>query len=312
MAFMEYAYYTADVFTQTRFGGNPLAVLPDARGLDDARMQTLAREFNYSETVFVLPPDNPAHTARLRIFTPGGELPFAGHPTVGTAFVLAKAGLLTLTGARTDIVFEEGVGPVPVRIDRDGDTITGCTLSVPRLPESPVTPPPAADVAAVLGLTADDLASDPECWSCGVPFLMVPLRSLQALSRAAIDTARWQAVLSVHPAHKVYPFVRDTDTRDAQGQPRWHVRMFAPGIGVKEDAATGSAAASFAGWLHRHDLSTDATHPAPRTHRYTLVQGVDMGRPSELALELDTQDAALTAVRVGGASVSVMRGTLQI
>jgi trans-2,3-dihydro-3-hydroxyanthranilate isomerase len=311
MAFMEYAYYTADVFTQTRFGGNPLAVLPDARGIDDALMQTLAREFNYSETVFVLPPDNPAHTARLRIFTPGGELPFAGHPTVGTAFVLASAGLLTLTGARTDIVFEEGVGPVPVRIDREGDTLTACTLSVPRLPESIVTPPPAADVAAVLGLTPDDLAGEPECWSCGVPFLMVPLRSLHALSRAAIDTARWQAVLSAHPAHKVYPFVRDSATPDAHGQPRWHVRMFAPGIGVKEDAATGSAAASFAGWLHRHDLGTHATGTTPSTHRYTLIQGVDMGRPSELALELDTQDAALTAVRVGGASVSVMRGTLQ-
>lgn len=306
---MEYTYYTADVFTQTRFGGNPLAVLPDARGIDDALMQTLAREFNYSETVFVLPPDNPAHTARLRIFTPGGELPFAGHPTVGTAFVLAKAGLLPLTGARTDIVFEEGVGPVPVRIDRAGDTITGCTLSVPRLPESPVAPPPAADVAAVLGLTADDLAGAPECWSCGVPFLMVPLRSLQALSRAAIDSARWQAVLAAHPAHKVYPFVRDTATLDAQGQPRWHVRMFAPGIGVKEDAATGSAAASFAGWLHRHDLRA---HAAPRTQRYTLIQGVDMGRPSELALELDTEDDALTAVRVGGSSVPVMRGTLQM
>src|SRR5687767_8862562 len=150
-------YVTADVFTSTRFGGNPLAVLTDARGLSTEQMLAITREFNYSETVFVLPPENPAHTRRVRIFTPGGEIPFAGHPTVGTAFVLAALGEVTLTGPETRIVLEEGVGPVPVTIRAADGKPVFCQFSVAKLPEVGPPLPSRAVMASLLSLNEDDL-----------------------------------------------------------------------------------------------------------------------------------------------------------
>jgi trans-2,3-dihydro-3-hydroxyanthranilate isomerase len=293
-----FRFHVCNVFTDRRFGGNPLAVLTDARGLSDAEMRSIAREFNLSETTFVLPPEDPRHTARVRIFTPGGELPFAGHPTVGTAFVLASVGFVPPSA--NDIVFEEGVGPVPVHIDRDGSRVTRCTLSVARLPEQGPTAPARETLAAMLSLPAGDVLEGAACWSCGVPYLVVPLAGTDALARCRLDTARWSELLAGYATQSVYPFARLAD--DA-----WRVRMFAPNHGVPEDPATGSAAAALAGWLAARVAG------APGTMRVRLEQGIEMGRPSEIALEFRRgANGTVGAVHVGGRAVMVSEGTLRV
>ena len=294
---MNFEYCTLDVFTDRRFGGNPLAVVLDARGIDDATMQSVAREFNYSETTFVLPPADPAHAARVRIFTPGGELPFAGHPTVGTAFALASLGRIG-PGER-DIVFEEAVGPVPVSIDRHADgSIHGCTLTTAQSPELVEVIEDLAGAAAMLGLAASAVPSRPEVWSCGVPFLVVPLATVDALSAARLDLERWQALLGDRSTQKLYPVARN-------GETSWRARMFAPGLGVAEDPATGSAAAALAGWLAEH-----AGNDGPQN--WEIQQGLEMGRPSAIALSYDQTGGTARRVRVGGRAVMVARGTLSL
>ena len=291
-------YCTTDVFTDHVFGGNPLAVLLDARGIDDSAMQSIAREFNYSETTFVLPPSDPGCTARVRIFTPGGELPFAGHPTVGTAFVLASLGRID-TGV-SDIVFEEAIGHVPVRIDRTADgRVTRCTLTTAQQPEFLAALDDRAAMAAMLGLDAAAVSSTPEIWSCGVPFLTVPLARVDALANARLDLEHWRAMLGDAVTQKVYLIAR-------AGDASWRVRMFAPGLGVAEDPATGSAAASLAGWLARHVSVNDGTH------RWQILQGQEIGRPSEITLEYEQFGALARTVRVGGSAVLVARGTLTV
>ena len=294
---MNFEYCTLDVFTDRRFGGNPLAVVLDANGIDDATMQSVAREFNYSETTFVLPPANPAHAARVRIFTPGGELPFAGHPTVGTAFALASLGRIG-PGER-DIVFEEAVGPVPVSIDRHADgSIHGCTLTTAQSPERVEAIEDRAGAAAMLGLAASAVPSRPEVWSCGVPFLVVPLATVDALSAARLDLERWHALLGDRSTQKLYPVARNGDAS-------WRARMFAPGLGVAEDPATGSAAAALAGWLAEH-----AGNDGPQN--WEIQQGLEMGRPSAIALSYDQTGGTARRVRVGGRAVMVARGTLSL
>jgi trans-2,3-dihydro-3-hydroxyanthranilate isomerase len=287
-------YCTLDVFTDRRFGGNPLAVVLDARSLDDATMQAVAREFSYSETTFVLPPADPAHAARVRIFTPGGELPFAGHPTVGTAFALATLG--RIAPEIGEIVFEERIGPVPVSIERNGDgTVSRCTLTTAQQPAL-IEPVDAGEVAAMLGLARDAVQSTPEVWSCGVPFLLVPLTGIEQLSAARLDLARWRTLLDRRSTQKVYPV--------APAGTSWlRVRMFAPGLGVPEDPATGSAAAALAGWLARQ---------TGREGRQTweILQGEEIGRPSTITLEFERSEGTAERVRVGGRAVMVARGTL--
>jgi trans-2,3-dihydro-3-hydroxyanthranilate isomerase len=292
----QFRYYTCDVFTERAFGGNPLAVLTDARGLDDGTMQAIAREFNFSETAFVCPPTDPQHTARLRIFTPGGELPFAGHPTVGTAFVLSSIGA---TPGASRIVFEEGVGPIPVRIERSGGQVVRCTLTAAQAPGKVATVKQRMRLAAMLGLDGTDLAAPAEVWSCGVPFTVVPLATLEALQRARLDRDRWSRLLGGHEGRKVYPVARIDDAT-------WRVRMFAPSLGVAEDPATGAAAAALAGWLASRQPDVSGTR------RWRILQGEDIGRPSEIALAADVADGAATAVRVGGRCVMISEGTLRL
>ena len=292
----QFRYYTCDVFTDRRFGGNPLAVLTDARGLDDATMQAIAREFNYSETTFVTAPVDRRHTARVRIFTPGGELPFAGHPTVGTAFVLSSIG--AAPGA-DEVVFEEGIGPVHVRIDGRGGQADRCTLTAARLPERIASVNQRARLAAMLGLHAGDVVAPGEVWSCGVAFTVVPLASVDALERARLDRDRWTRLLGEHEGQKVYPVARVDATT-------WRVRMFAPSVGVAEDPATGSAAAALAGWLAAHKPG------ASGTRHWRILQGEEIGRPSEIALEADLAGGTPSAVRVGGRCVMVGEGTLRL
>src|SRR6478609_2961538 len=184
---MKAHYLTADVFTDQRFGGNQLAVFPDAREIASDLMPRIAKEFNYSETTFVLPADDPSHTAKVRIFTPGGELQFAGHPTVGTAHVLAVTGAISLTGDETKIVLEEGVGPVPVTIRSTNGKPEFATLSVAKLPEVGPPPPSREALAAMLSLSKDDVLSGdmaPQAVSCGTPFLFVPVRDRAAVGRS--------------------------------------------------------------------------------------------------------------------------------
>lgn len=293
---MNLDYCTLDVFTDRRFGGNPLAVVLDALGIDDATMQSIAREFNYSETTFVLPPSDPKQAARVRIFTPGGELPFAGHPTVGTAFALASLGLIAPD--IRDIVFEEGIGPVPVSIERDADgSVSRCTLTTAQEPTF-IETIDGQDVAAMLGIGFDAVQSSPEVWSCGVPFLVVPLAGIDALSAAQLDLPRWRELLERRSTQKVYPVA-------LAGSNSLRVRMFAPGMGVPEDPATGSAAAALAGWLARQG-------GADGPQRWEILQGIEMGRPSTIAIDYDQSGRSATRVRVGGRAVMLARGTLTI
>src|SRR3954464_14241907 len=191
---MRARFVTADVFTDRTFGGNQLAVFPDASAIPVDLMQPIAREFNFSETTFVLPPDDRANTARVRIFTPGGELPFAGHPTVGTAHVLAATGAIGLSGDLTRIVFEEGAGPVPVSIRATGGKPVFAQLTSAKLPEVGPPPPSIARLAEMLSLQPSDLRGgsyQPESVSCGVPFLFVPVTDRAAVGRSRIKVDLW-------------------------------------------------------------------------------------------------------------------------
>ncbi len=305
MAARRYRFVTVDVFTDRRFAGNPLAVLPDARGLSADEMASVAREFNLSETTFVLPPENPRHTRRVRIFTPGAELPFAGHPTVGTAWVLAYLGEVLVAGGETPVVLEEGAGPVPVTVlARDGRPVAA-TLRAPRLPEPGPPPPDARDIAAVLSLVPADLAGPPhapEAYSCGVPFLFVALRDRQAVARARIDPVALDRVLGSYWTSQVFLFAFDSELEGAD----LHARMFAPALGVAEDPATGSAVSALAGYLARRDPPRDGTR------RWVVEQGIEMGRPSRLELEIDRRAGKVVEVRVGGPCVFVSEGTIDI
>jgi len=297
---MRHRYFTLDVFTDRVFGGNPLAVFPDAREIPAAQMQRAARELNLSETVFVRPPETAEGTRRLRIFTPGVELPFAGHPTVGTAILLAMLGEVPLEGR---LVFEEGVGPVPVTIRGRGGKPDFAQLSAAMLPES--RPAPArGEIAALLGLSADEVGAEgyeAEAVSCGVPFLITPLRDLDALGRARVDPSVWQRLLADAWAPHVYVFTPETGSAAD-----FRARMFAPAMGIVEDPATGGAASAFAGYLATRGASTDGTL------RWTVEQGIEMGRPSTLFLEADKSGGAVTAIRVGGSAVLVGEGWMEI
>ncbi|HEY7612918.1 MAG TPA: PhzF family phenazine biosynthesis protein [Gemmatimonadales bacterium] len=298
-------FLTADVFTDRMFGGNQLAVFPEAEGLEAGVMQAIARELNISETVFVLPPADPRHTRKLRIFTPGAELPFAGHPTIGTAFVLASIGDVRLNAGEASIVFEEGVGLVPVTVRAGTGGSTYCELTAARLPEEGPPPPAREEIAAALSLKTEELRHDtlfPRGVSCGVPYLFVPLRDLEALARARLNLPAWERTLSEWWAPAVFPF---TET-GGNGGVDLRARMFAPGVGISEDPATGSAAAALAGYLAAE------RGPENGTVRWLVEQGVEMGRPSRLHVACDRSANRISAVRVGGSSVLVSEGRLAV
>ena len=309
---MPFTYHTADVFTDVPFGGNQLAVLPNAAGITSEQMLQITREFNFSETVFVLPAETQAGTRRLRIFNPGGEMPFAGHPTVGTAFVLAAVGEIPLDGPETQIVFEEGGGPVPVLIRAQNDRPVFAQLTAAKLPEKGPATTDAGVLADVLSLEPSDIRYDsvftPEAVTAGMPFLFVPLRSLDALGRARVRHDVWERTLKDSWAPEIYVFVEDPASakrgglREGDGVIR--SRMFAPTLNIPEDPATGSAAAAFGGYLAWRSTERDGML------KWLIHQGVEMGRPSRLEVEVDVVGGQVQAVRVGGASVLVSSGTL--
>lgn len=297
----DHAYHLLDVFTDTPFGGNQLAVFPDARGLDAATMQRLARELNLAETTFVFPPTLAGATHHVRIFTPGEEVPFAGHPTIGTAILLTLRE--TPSAAQRTLVLQEAVGPVSVTVTQ-ADGRWAAELTAARVPERRPGPP-AADVAAVLGLEAGDVlegAAAPAVWSCGLDFTFVRLRSIDALGRALIDQGAWRR----HPHFRVAPmfYLYTTETGDPAVQVR--ARMFAPEIGVPEDPATGSACSALAGPL------LAAAPVAEGPVRWTVHQGVEMGRPSVLQLTAEVTGGAIREVRVRGSAVPMADGVFRL
>jgi trans-2,3-dihydro-3-hydroxyanthranilate isomerase len=302
---MNARYLTADVFTDRKFGGNQLAVFPDARQIKSDLMPRIAREFNYSETTFVLPPDDPSHTAKVRIFTPGGELQFAGHPTIGTAHVLASLGIIKLTGDETRIVLEEGVGPVPVTIRAKSGRPDFVQLTAAKLPETGPPPPPSDVLAAMLSLKSGDVLEGDmkaEAVSCGTPFLFVPVRDRATVGRARIKVDIWESALAEYLTKEVFVFAMDAEQPDNDVR----ARMFAPGVGVPEDPATGSACVALAGYLAARDPRIQGTL------RWIVEQGFEMGRPSILEIEADKKAGAITAVRVGGRTVLVCDGTMEL
>lgn len=302
---MRRRFHTLDVFTDRVFGGNPLAVFPDAEGLSTEQMQRTARELNLSETVFVFPAADRAHTRRVRIFTPASELPFAGHPTVGTALLLVALGEVAATAGEVALVLEEGVGPVPVTVRMEGGEPVSAQLSVAQLPApGPHELAPDA-LAEILSLTAEDLAAQPfrsAAFSAGVPFTFVPVHDRTVLARVRVDAALWEERLSRAWAPHLLVFTADAELPGSH----FRARMFAPQMGIAEDPATGAAAAAFAGYLVAHGS------PADGLHRWTVEQGFEMGRPSLLHVEAEVRQGAATTVRVGGAAVRVADGEMEI
>ncbi len=295
-------YYTLDVFTDRAFGGNPLAVVFDGEQLDANAMQAIAAEFNLSETVFVLPPTRPSATRRVRIFTPRTELPFAGHPTVGTAFLLATLGECDLATPNPALVLEEAVGDVHVAIRLAGGAVLGTQMSVPKMPARLSEAPPADRVAEVLSLTSADLRPDipPQSWSCGVPFLFVALNDAEAVRRAALRHESWARLLERSAAANVFVFAFGERAAEA----RIRARMFAPGFGIPEDPATGAAVSALAGCI--------ANGLPDGRHAWVVEQGVEMGRPSRLELECEREGGGFVAVRVGGPSVRISEGVMSV
>lgn len=295
---MKYEFELVDVFTDRPFGGNQLAVLPDARGLTRGQMQAIAREFNFAESTFVLPPVAAGSTAQLRIFSPGEELPFAGHPTVGSAAVLARRGA-DPAGGPTRLVFDEGLGPVAVTVEYRGDRVFSELRLEPRL-EQPDGAPAAAAVAAALGLPADAVL---ESWFAGVglPFAFCRLASPEDVDRAVLHLLPFQAALGHSWARNLFFFA---------GEPRdgatLYGRMFAPSIGVDEDPATGSACAALVGWLAARDRRPELSLSV------TVHQGVAMGRPSLLFGGATKSAGSLRSVTVGGHVAFVGGGYLDV
>jgi trans-2,3-dihydro-3-hydroxyanthranilate isomerase len=298
---MRRRFVTLDVFTEKRFAGNPLAVVLEPEGLDTAAMQTIAREFNLSETVFVFPPADKANRAKIRIFTPVSELPFAGHPTVGTAVLLGR-----LDGGTNprDFVLELNIGLVPCKVTPNGTDGGRAMFDLPRLPQDIGAPADDATIASALGLEKGDIGFDglrSARWSAGAPYSIVPVRGLESIKRCRINPAAWDKAFGFDAHAAAYMFCRETVTTGYA----FHTRMFAPHQGVPEDPATGSAAAAFAGYIATFDKLKDGSHPL------VIEQGYEMGRPSLIELTLRIGNGALTGASIGGGAVVVLEGTIE-
>ncbi|WP_367718629.1 PhzF family phenazine biosynthesis protein [Nitratireductor sp. GISD-1A_MAKvit] len=298
-------YYIYNVFSDRALTGNPLAVVTDAAGLDDETMQRIAAEFNLSETVFILPPERDSHTAYLRIFTPRFELPFAGHPTVGAAVALAERGGEQGTGTAI-LMLEERIGAVRCVVSAS----TGATYAEFDLPRLSQPVPFAGEleaVAAALGVGYHEIGFENHtisAWSAGVPYVCIPVANLDVAGRARLDAALWRSLLPQEDGVTTAPYVycRETVNHDHA----FHARMFAPDNGISEDPATGSAAAAFSGAIMHFDQLVDGAHGV------MIEQGIEMGRPSSIRLELDVRHGAIEAARIGGHAVRIAQGRLFI
>jgi trans-2,3-dihydro-3-hydroxyanthranilate isomerase len=306
-------FVTADVFTSVPFTGNPLAVVFGAEGLPTATLQAITREFNYAESTFVFAPESAGTTRRVRIFTPELEVPFAGHPTIGTAHVLVATGEVAAAGDELTVVLGENIGPVPVTVRCEQGVPVHAQLTTAQLPEERVEVTDLEALASTLSLSADDFVGGvhaPTGVSCGLPFLLMPLRSTAAVARARLNMEAWARVLAGQWA--AWPMVFAMAHDDDQSSWPAHVqgadiraRVFVPGSTVPEDPATGSANACLAGYLA-------ARTPREGTMRWDVAQGVEMGRPSRLSIEAHKQQGRIDAVRVGGGTVIMAEGTMTV
>lgn len=299
---MKYRFITLDVFTEERFGGNPLAVVLGADGLSGAAMQRIAGEFNLSETTFVLKPSQPDLTVDVRIFTPANEMPFAGHPSVGTAVALAleEAGEGDID---REIVLGLKAGRTPVRVTRAGGKAPFGHFIAPVVPEAPRDGPSDEVVAAAISLDAGDIGFDghrPRFIKAGNDWLFAPVASLDAVARSAVDASAWAGARDGNPIIGIYVYARGGEGA------AFHARMFAPDAGVPEDPATGSAAVTLPGQI----LASEGT--ADGSHDWLIEQGFEMGRPSRIHLSADVRDGAVSEVRLGGHAVPVSSGEIEV
>lgn len=293
---------TYDVFTETPFQGNPLAIVPDADGLTTEQMQTLARELNLSETVFVMRPENPAHTAKVRIFFPKAEIPFAGHPTIGCAIHLS--GLDASQGdAIVEMTLEQEAGPVPVTVQKSNGKLSA-EFTAPLLPTQVCKLGDVALTAQALGLQPSDIGNAicaaPEVWQAGPDYLLVPIASRAALARCKPMGAAWDSLTAQADTISAWLFV-------PQAAHVFHARMFSPAGGTPEDPATGSAVVTFAGLLAEQGYFTRHAARTIKVH-----QGIEMGRASEITAHADMQEQTLGAVRIGGSAVHMSRGQIRL
>ncbi len=296
---MKRRFFTLDVFTQRKFAGNPLAAVLEPDGLDTDAMQTIAREFNHPETVFVFPPADKRHRAALRIFTPTAEIPFAGHPTVGTAVLLA----ILDGGSPGKFMLEEKIGNVACHFEPREADAGYVRFAVPSLPVAAGDLPGKAEIAAALSVTPDDIGSEsavPSRWSAGVPFSFVLLKNLDAVGRCHPNPASFEKVFGVGGPGMVYVFCRQT----AETGHDFHARMFAPMRGIPEDPATGSAVAAFAGLLAASGRYGEGEH------HFRVEQGYEMGRASLIELGLKIGGGRLAAATIGGSAVIVTEGAI--
>jgi trans-2,3-dihydro-3-hydroxyanthranilate isomerase len=298
---VNYRYYTCDVFTETRFGGNQLAVLPRAVGLSTQQMQEIAREFNFSETTFVFPA-KAGHTRHVRIFTPAREIPFAGHPNVGTAFVLASAGEFGEIKSSLTVIFEEQSGLVSVTIQEAGGKVASCELTAPQSLSFGRTLPVEL-VAAAISIDSKEIVTKthgPQVASVGLPFIMVELRDRSVLERARISMSGFEALAAQDVMPDVYLYTQGSDGFDIRA------RMFAPLSGVPEDPATGSANCALAGLLAHYSQDANGSFS------WRIAQGVEMGRPSTLIARAEKKDGVVQTTRIGGAAVLVSEGVIYL
>jgi trans-2,3-dihydro-3-hydroxyanthranilate isomerase len=296
---MKHEFAIVDVFSGRAFGGNQLAVFPDARAISDRAMQALAREFNFAETTFVVPPSVAGCSHRVRIFTPKMELPFAGHPTVGTAAVLAHAGRDALRAGRGSFRFEEGVGPVAVEVEVDGERLSA-RLTLEREVDRAESDPDARAMASVLSLAAESIA---EAWfaGVGVPFCFVRLKDKRDVDRALLDRVAWAREASGAWSPHIFFFAGEL-----RSGTRLYARMFAPALGVDEDPATGSASAALVGTLACRADAADADV------EIVIDQGHAMGRPSRIHAAAAKRGGRVRHVTVGGDATIVARGVMSV
>lgn len=296
MAISRYRYLHYDVFTDRRFGGNQLAVFPDAAGLSAQTMQQIAREIGFAETTFVTESERSGTDVRMRIFTPGSELPMAGHPVVGSTFALARDG--AITAGRTDWTFGLNIGPTPVSMEWSESRLDFAWMTQ-RAPEFGPVFDDAKRVAAALGLREDDVRATGlpvQQVSCGVPFVFVPLATRSAVDRATPDPKLLD--------FEAYLF---TTERHASDNATTYSRMFAPQFGIIEDPATGGASGPLGSYLVKHRVV-----PPERADRLLNLQGVKLGRPSWIHISIGTSNGDISKVRVGGTSVFVAEGTMEV
>lgn len=293
------SYHLVDVFTDRPFGGNPLAVFTDGRGIPDGLMQSIAKELNLSETTFVLPPDDAKHDFRVRIFTPKSELPMAGHPTIGTAFVLTREGMLK----KPDAVFEEGVGPVPVSIDlrADGPGFIEMRQPLPTFGRRFEDTQALAEMLSLDRRAIRDLPA--EVVSCGNPFFFVPIDTLESIRRIRFRADLAERIVNETGATGVFVFTEEVEVAGS----RVHGRLFAPGEGILEDPATGSAAGPLGCYLSRYGLTAGTGEV-----RSVLEQGIEIGRSSFLHIRIRHSDKEITAVHVGGSCCYMGSGQLEL